>query len=229
MPLTISIIIPTLNEEANIQVAIERAWRAGGDEVIVVDGASTDQTPEICKSAKCHFISGPRGRGPQLNAGASAAKSDFLLFLHADNWLAQSGCDQIRERISIEPSTQFGAFEQRIENARRIYRWIEFGNKLRVQWRGLIYGDQALFVRKSLFEQVGGFPDIVIMEDLEFSRSLKEHGRPAILPGPTIVDARRWERQGVVRQTLKNWWLSSLYLLGASPEWVRKRYRPHND
>lgn len=224
----ISIIIPVINEANQVSQAIVRAWKAGADEVIVADGGSSDATAEIAAQADCQVIRSESGRGVQMNAGASHARGDVLLFLHADNGLAESVCEQIRVELP-DSGCRFGAFEQRIENDRRIYRWIERGNALRVRWQGLIYGDQAFFIKRNLFQSVGGFPEICLMEDFAFSQKLKSVGKPLLLPGPTLVNARRWEGSGPVRQTIRNWWLATAYRLGATPEWIARRYRRHDD
>lgn len=223
----ISIIIPAINESEIITTAIERAWAAGADEIILADGGSRDGTPELARAAGCHVISAPLGRGPQLNAGAACASGDMLLFLHADNWLAPGACHQIRQAAQ-DLDVRFGGFAQHIENPAWIYRLIERGNRWRVRWRGLLYGDQAFFIQRSLFQELGGFPEIPIMEDLEFSRRLKGQGRAVLLKGPTYVDARRWQKSGPLRQTLRNWFLSTAYLLGVSPQRLAAGYRRHD-
>lgn len=162
-----------------------------------------------------------------MNAGARVAASDFLLFLHADNWLVKNGCQQLRS-LGTHDENVFGGFQQKIEAERRIYRWIERGNAWRIRWRGLVYGDQAFFIRRSLFESAGGFPNIPLMEDLSFSTKLKSFGRPLLLSGPTFVGARRWQENGVVMQTLRNWFLGAAFLVGASPDWLAKKYRRHD-
>lgn len=225
----VSVVIPTINEAHVIARSIELAWAAGADEVIVVDGGSSDATVEICQQNQCRLVHSPAGRGIQLNAGAAAASGDVLLFLHADNWLVENAIQQLKT-LDANNDQLFGGFRQRIEHTGQVFRWIETGNAWRVQWRGLVYGDQAMFVSKSLFESVGGFRAIVLMEDLAFSQHIKKTTkvRPQLLAGPTHVDARRWQETGVARQTLKNWCLATGYLLGADPNRLAKRYRRHD-
>ncbi|MEL7499696.1 MAG: TIGR04283 family arsenosugar biosynthesis glycosyltransferase [Planctomycetota bacterium] len=226
--LSVAIIIPALNEAKVIDASIRRAWDSGCDEVIVVDGGSEDDTVSISEKMECRVIHSERGRGNQLNAGSAAANSDVLLFMHADNWLAKDGCQQICQQMENDQHLEYGGFLQSILNDHWMYRWIEYGNAQRVYWRGLLYGDQGLFVRRRLFERTGGFPNIPIMEDLEFSRVLKKIGRAKLLTGPIYVDARRWTQHGLIRQTLRNWYLSSAYLCGASPNWLAGKYRNHD-
>ena len=150
------------------------------------------------------------------------------MFLHADNWLVAGACEQIRE-LSRTTGQRFGGFAQEIQNDRAAFRWVESGNAFRLLRLGLIYGDQAMFVNRELFESLGGFPEIELMEDFEFSRSLKAFGKPALLEGPTFVCARRWERVGLVQQTVLNWGLSTAYRLGAPAAWIARQYRRHDD
>ena len=232
--MNVSVVIPVINEAHAIARSIELAWKAGADEVIVVDGGSNDSTIGLCEQSKCRLVHSAAGRGIQLNAGAAEATGDVLLFLHADNWLVENAIQQIKS-LDDDPSLLFGGFCQRIEHPGRIFRWIEGGNAWRVRRRGLVYGDQAMFVSKSLFEAVGGFRAIALMEDLAFSQEIKgqyfektKRSQPHLLAGPTHVDARRWQEVGPVRQTVKNWFLSTAYLLGADPKRLAKRYGRHD-
>ena len=225
--LKISVVIPVINEADQLEQSVTRAWQSGAHEVVVVDGGSTDSTQERAAGLNCILACSPPGRALQLNCGAKAASGDVLLFLHADNWLIADACDQIEELFRTT-SHRFGGFRQKIENPRRAFRWIESGNAFRMTRMGLIYGDQAMFVHRDLFHEVGGFPELELMEDFEFSRSLKSHGKPALLDGPTYVSARRWERVGWFRQTALNWCLSTAYRWGASPAWIARQYRRHD-
>lgn len=223
----VSFIISAINEANVIRSAVERAWMAGADEVIVADGGSKDGTVDICKSADCQLVCSSPGRGIQLNAGARNATGDLLLFLHADNHLIENGVGQIRDAYSNE-SPKFGGFLQQIENDDRIFRWIEKGNAARVRWRGLLYGDQAIYVSRTIFDSAGGFANVRLMEDLDFSRRVKKLVWPRLLDGPTFVNSRRWEAAGPVRQTIRNWCLASAFLCGARPEALANQYPRHD-
>ncbi len=224
--LTISIVIPALNEAAGIAEAIDRAWETGPDEVIVVDGHSGDETFRVAQARRCRAMLGPRGRASQQNVGAAEAKGDVLLFLHADNWLDPGGVEQIRAALA-DPVVPAGAFRQRIDAPGGFYRALERGNAFRAARLGRPFGDQGIFVRRALFQQLGGFPELALMEDVFLMKQLRQHGRPVLLKGPIHVSARRWRKNGVVRQTLKNWTLLGAARLGISPNILARWYRPH--
>lgn len=217
LSLRISIIVPVLNEQAVVAAAIERAWTAGADEVILSDGGSSDGTIEVAQQANCQFVSVEPGRASQMNAGAAIASGDVLLFMHADNWLPERGCDQIRESMEHSDFT-WGGFEQQIEDQGFLFRLIERGNLMRGKYQSLVYGDQGLFVSRELFDSLGGFTIMPLMEDFELSQRLASHGRPALLPGPIHVSARRWKAKGLARQTLRNWAITGAYRLGVSAD-----------
>ncbi len=242
----ISIIIPVLNEAAGIAASIRNAFGAGGDEVIVVDGGSTDKTLAIARSAasglpECRVITCNPSRAIQMNAGAATATGDLFLFLHADSRLVDNGCEQILGRLKPGHLTtrrnsetdcqtiEWGGFKQRIEAPSPIYRLIEFGNGLRAVYRGLVYGDQGFFVTRSCFESSGPFPEVPILEDYLLSRKLTAASiRKVILPGPLFVDARRWEKNGPLRQTLRNWSIIRAFGKGATPNELLDSYPRHD-
>ena len=222
---TFSAIIPTLNEAASIERAVASAWRAGAMEVRVADGGSTDQTPQLASDAGALLVPAPRGRASQQNEAARLATGDFLLFLHADCYLADAASEQLAQAMA-DPSVQAGAFMQSIDAQGWLYRQLERGNAWRA-CQGTAYGDQAIFIRRSLFEQLGQFPQVPIMEDLLLMRKLHPYLPLRILPGPLHVSARRWQKQGVVRQTLRNWSLLTAHRCGVSLTWLSQWYAPH--
>ncbi len=234
----ISVIIPALNEVAQLGGAIASAFAAGADEVLVADGGSIDDTPEVVRRyPRCRWIAAPRGRARQQNAGATVATGDVLLFLHADNRLGGGALRQIRKLQTEHPGKLIaGAFEQRIEAEGRLYRWLEWGNATRVRRGGPAYGDQAIFCSRELFESLGGFPEVPLLEDLLLFQRIRQEissgqcsAAPiALLPGPVIVNARRWQRRGVIAQTLRNWTILLRYRLGATPEQLAGSYRRHD-
>jgi hypothetical protein len=151
-----------------------------------------------------------------------------LLFLHADCWLAPDAHLQLVEAL-FDERTLGGAFRQRIEARGLIYRLIERGNAMRVRIRKLPFGDQGIFVRRGIFQELGGFPDVPLMEDVLLMRKLRRLSRIPLLPGPLHVSARRWQKHGPVRQTLRNWSILTAEQLGASPDRLADFYAPHHD
>ncbi|UUO08953.1 TIGR04283 family arsenosugar biosynthesis glycosyltransferase [Blastopirellula sp. J2-11] len=221
----VSVITAALNEEANIQAAVGSAQAAGADEIIVVDGGSADATVALATQAGATLIHSPPGRAIQQNAGVTASTGDVLLFLHADCRLSAESISQIRQRGG---DFVFGAFRQKIDAASIVYRLVEWGNCLRIRWLGLPYGDQAIAVRRAIFEQAGQFADVPFLEDYLLSRKLRQQHWPTLLPGPVITSARRWRKQGVIRQTLLNWRLLAAYHRGVPLEELAARYRRHD-
>lgn len=227
LDLRLSIVIPTLNEQANVALAVQRAWGLQPLEVIVADGGSTDETATIASAEGARVVHSSAGRGTQLNAGAIEASGDVLLFLHADTWLEPVAAQQIAAALT-SPQTVWGAFYQAIDATGWKYRALERGNAYRARRIGLPYGDQAIFVRRQVFVAAGGFPDQPLMEDVDLSRRLRAQTMPALLDGPLHTSARRWQRQGVIRQTARNWAFLVLWRLGVSPTRLARWYRPHN-
>ena len=223
----ISVVIPAINEEAVLGRAIASAWRAAATEVIVVDGGSQDDTPQIAEALRCRVLAAPAGRARQQNAGAAAATGEALLFLHADNWLSETALIQIGRALE-DPATVGGSFRQAIAAPGVHFRLLEWGNGLRARWLGMPYGDQGLFVRRSVFDAVGGFAPVPLMEDVLLMRVLRRQGRLAFLSGPLQVDARRWQQAGLVRQTLRNWLLLAAFRLGVSPARLARFYPRHD-
>lgn len=223
----ISIIIPVLNEAERIVESVERAWAAGASEVLVVDGGSTDGTTKIASGLDCRILTSERGRAIQQNTGAKAASGEILLFLHADNWLAANAISQIHEALA-QPGRLHGAFRQQIEARGIGFRALEWGNARRVQWLGIPYGDQGIFVRRDLFLELGGFPAVQLMEDVMLSKRLRQKARPQLLPGPLHVDARRWIKHGILQQTMRNWTLLMAHQVGIPPDSLAKFYARHD-
>lgn len=217
-----SVVIPALNEAEHVRRAITSAWQAGASEVIVADGGSGDRTVALAEGAGARVIAAPHGRARQQNAGAAAAGGDLLLFLHADNHLHPDVGRQLS--TAVRRGARFGALRQEIEAVGWGYRWLETGNAQRVRWLGLPYGDQAIFVRRDVFTDVGGFPEVPLLEDLLLMRRLKRRNWPALLPGPVYVSPRRWQARGIVPQTLRNWGILARYCCGASLEDLAATY-----
>ncbi len=221
----ISIIIPVLNEAHNVDAVVRNA-AAIGDETIVIDGGSNDGTLEALQSLDCVSRNGVRGRGQQLRAGAELATGDVLLFLHADARLTRDARQQVIAAWKASPDADnlFGGFRQRIDSDQFVFRLIETGNHWRAKRQKLIYGDQGMFVSRALYDRSGGVPPIPLMEDFEFSRQLSKFASPTILDGPLEVSTRRWQQNGPLRQTIRNWCIAFRYRMGAKPENLMQTY-----
>ncbi|MDB9362309.1 TIGR04283 family arsenosugar biosynthesis glycosyltransferase [Nodularia spumigena CS-588/02] len=220
----ISIIIPTFNEAANLENAIASTQPSTNVELIVVDGGSQDDTVSIAQSLGVKVISSPPGRAVQMNAGAMAARGDILLFLHADTRLP-AGFDSMVRSALQQPQTIAGAFSLRIDADYWALRWVEKGVNWRSHFYQMPYGDQAIFLTTEIFQKIGNFPNLPIMEDFELIRRLKRTGKIAIIPVPVITSARRWLKKGVFQTTLLNQIVITAYFLGVSPERIRSWYR----
>lgn len=223
-----SVIIPAINEQSHIHRAIASAHRAGASEVIVADGSSSDATPRIAADLGAQVITSSPGRAIQQNAGAQAATGDWLLFLHADSELLIDPALPPLGIVFSELKQKHGGLSQRIDAAGFAYRMLERGNAWRACWRGLLYGDQAMFCRRDFFDSLGQFPEQPLMEDVELSTLARRTCWPTLLPHRVSVSARRWERDGIVRRTLKNWSLLLRYRLGTSAEQLAREYRRHD-
>lgn len=222
----ISIIIPVLNETANrIKSTLASVQNAENVEVIVVDGGSHNETVAIVQSWGVKVLSSTAGRACQMNVGATAATGDILLFLHADTSLP-SGFEKLVPLTLAQSGTVAGAFEIKIDSPMRSLRLVERMVNWRSRFLSLPYGDQAIFLKAAVFQDVGGFPDLPIMEDFELIRCLRRLGRIAIVPTPVLTSARRWHKLGVLKTTLINQIVILGYFLGVSPSQLVKFYRP---
>jgi len=220
----VSVIVPTLDEESCIARTLTELRRHQPAQLIVVDGGSQDRTCALAEAADL-LLDGPRGRAAQMNFGAAHATGDVLLFLHADCALAEGALAEA-ERLLGQPGVAAGCFTMRVTAAGLLYRSIDWCASARVRLTGLAYGDQGLFVRRTLFRTLGGFPQVRLMEDLLFSRQLRRHGRVVVAQAQAFVSPRRWQRAGLVRQTLRNWTLTALAAGGVHPDRLARFYPP---
>lgn len=222
------IVVPVLDEAPTLATRLQalQTYRQRGARVVVVDGGSQDDTLEIARQHADLALLAPRGRAAQMNAGAAACPADVLLFLHADTVLPEHA-DVLVRRATLGPFF-WGRFDVRIDSPRPLLRVVSTMMNLRSRWTGIATGDQALFVRHDLFRQVGGFPELPLMEDIAISRALKAHGPPACLRERVTTSARRWERHGVWRTIFLMWRLRAAYFFGADPRQlaVQYGYRP---
>jgi rSAM/selenodomain-associated transferase 2 len=222
----ISIIIPVLNEANTINGVLARILGASNLEVIVADGGSQDETVALAQSVGVKVIAATGGRASQMNAGAAVATGSILLFLHADTHLPPA-FDTFVRQVLLDTGTIAGAFELRIDAELWGIRLIEKMVNLRSRFLSLPYGDQAIFLKASIFKEIGGFPNLPIMEDFELMRRLKRYGKIAIAPALVLTSGRRWQKLGVVRTTLINQLIIISYFLGVPPaklaQWYRQR------
>jgi rSAM/selenodomain-associated transferase 2 len=194
----ISIIIPALDEEKALPATLARlADQTCEREVIVVDGGSSDATCAIAEAIPgVQLLRAPRGRALQMNAGARAARGDWLLFLHADTWLPPGGLASI---ASLPIEVDAGCFQQRFSGDDWRLRLVSWLHNLRCRQTGVMYGDQAMFVRRTLFDRLGGFPPLEVLEDIVFSERLLSAARPIIIPAEVVTDSRKFMKMGVFR------------------------------
>ena len=220
----ISVVIPALNEERHIAATLRAVGPSLCHEVIVVDGNSTDATVQRAREAGVTVITSTPGRARQMNAGAARAHGSTVLFLHADT-LLPPGWEEVVPRILSVPGVVAGAFRFRIAGNFRGKRFIEWTTSLRSRWFQRPYGDQGLFIAKALFEEIGGFADLPIMEDYEFTARLRRRGRIITAGEAAHTSGRRWQTRGVIRTTLLNKWMLAGYHLGVPPQKLAARYR----
>ncbi len=229
----LSIIIPVLNEAATLTVTLLalQPLRAAGHEIIVVDGGSHDASLSLAEAWADQVIRTERGRARQMNAGATIAHHEVLLFLHADTQLPPHADQLIIE--GLQKSTRrpshlhahiWGRFDVQLSGKYFLLRVIECSMNWRSRLTGIATGDQAIFICRDLFQRVGGFPDIPLMEDITLSRTLKRHGPPLCLQQRVITSSRRWEQRGIVRTLLLMWRLRLAYALGTDPQRLAQLY-----
>lgn len=220
----LTIVVPVLNEAERIEGHLRalEPMRSRGVEIIVVDGASTDATRRLAAPYADRVLDAPRGRATQMNAGARIARGDALLFLHADTALPDAADRLVLGALERAP---WGRFDVRIEARHRLLAVVARMMNLRSRLSGIATGDQAIFVRRPVFEAIGGFPQIPLMEDIALSSLLKRVGRPACLRERVATSGRRWERGGVARTIVLMWRLRFAYWLGADPAELGRRYR----
>lgn len=229
----ISVIIPTLDEERTIMALLAHTAPLGFDELLVVDGGSLDQTPVLVESYRrntqlpaqspVRLMTAPRGRARQMNEGAKASSGEILLFLHADTQLPDDA-KQIIETALADHRMVGGRFDVRFDSPSMWGTIISRMMNWRSRMSGIATGDQALFVRRHIFEQIGGFADIPLMEDIDFSGKLKRKGATAALTATVTTSFRRWERYGPLRTILLMWTLRFLYWVGVGPHTLNRWY-----
>ena len=222
--LSISIIIPTLNEENEISSLLRYLNQLDPNlQSIVVDGGSRDNTVQKAKSHST-VITAPQGRGAQMNAGACIAEGDILWFLHADCMPHPNSIEHIRVSLK-DPDVVGGGFEYTLNHPAKRFRIVEYLSNYKNRRFELLYGDMGIFVRRSIFKRMEGYREIPLMEDMDFSKRLKRMGKIVVLPYKIRTSARRWLEDGYIRSCVRSWILQSSWALGVSPFRLAKWYR----
>ena len=220
----LSIIIPCLNEQKGIALFIHELQKLRPQcELILVDGGSGDKTVQIAEPFVDHLIHSPCGRAQQMNAGAKKASCNVLIFLHADTFLPDDAVSQIQQ--ALQDGYRWGRFDIRLIGGHWFLPVISYFMNLRSALSGITTGDQALFIDKSLFQQVGYYPNIAIMEDIALAKNLKKHGKPFRVYSCVHSSARRWVQSGVYKTILLMWCLRLQYFLGTDPKQLAQQYQ----
>ncbi len=222
----LSVIIPTLNEGAVIERLLQslQPLRRQGDEIILVDGGSDDDTREKALPLVDRLLATERGRAHQMNEGAKVASGDILWFIHADTRLPGNGADAVREALTLRDYC-WGRFDVDIQGRHPLLRLVAGLMNRRSRWTGIATGDQGIFIRRHGFFQVGGFPDLPLMEDVAMSDRLRRLSRPCCLKLRLGTSGRRWERNGVLRTLLLMWGLRLAFWLRVDPRRLAASYR----
>jgi rSAM/selenodomain-associated transferase 2 len=226
---SLSVVLPVLNEAAGIRDALAalQPWRSAGVEIVVADGGSSDGTAQLARDLCERVVSSPRGRAAQMNAGAAATRGTALLFLHADTRPPADTPALIG--AALRDGAGWGRFDVRIDGRPALLPVIAAMMNVRSRLSGIATGDQAIFCSRALFERLGGFADIALMEDIDFSRRARRLQRPACLRARVLTSGRRWEKHGLLRTVLLMWRLRLRYFFGADPQVLARVYRPHHD
>ena len=220
----LAIVVPMLDEAATLPALLVHlaGWRARGCEVVLVDGGSRDDSVAMARAAGLRVVVAERGRARQMNAGAQACGGALLLFLHADTRLPEAADAMVRAALAVQA---WGRFDVRIDGRPLMLRVVAALMNLRSRLSGIATGDQAIFVRREVFEALGGFPDQPLMEDIELSCRLLRVSRPACLRARVRTSGRRWEQRGVWRTIALMWRLRWAYWRGVPAERLAEAYR----
>ncbi len=222
----IGVIVPVFNDTGALESLLRQIKDISeGLEVVVVDGGESTEARKVCGNYGAVWVSSPRGRGIQMNRGALECRGDILWFVHADGIIHPDSLVAIEGAMNND-ATVGGAFSFRLQQRHWYASLLDLGVRLRSRILKLPYGDQAFFVRRSVFEAMGGFKEIPFLEDVEFIRRLRGYGEVAILSTPIGISSRRWEREGFLYTTIRNWLVTLVYFMGGSPRHLVKWYAP---
>ena len=220
----ISIIIPVLNEKQSIKALLQQLqiYRQQGHEVIVVDGGSHDETVSVSKALADKVISSESGRANQMNKGFAESENEVLWFLHADTSIPENVIEIIQECLI---KNDWGRFNIKLSGSHFLFRVIEKMINIRSCFSGIATGDQGIFVKRKIFESVGGYSEVPLMEDVALSKKLKNISQPACIKVTLTTSSRRWEKNGIIKTILLMWYLRFLYWIGVTPDRLAKLYR----
>jgi len=221
----LSIIIPVYSEAQALQANLPplQALRGLGHEIVVVDGSGDTASAALCAQWVDRWLTSEPGRARQMNSGAAVANGELLLFLHIDTVLPGDAIYLIQEGFATS-ATLWGRFDVRLSGDRFAFRVIEFMINLRSRISGVATGDQAIFMRRSVYSDIGGFPEMPLMEDVAISKSLRRLAPPLCLRSKVITSSRRWEVHGVGRTVMLMWWIRLLYFCGVTPKTLHGMY-----
>lgn len=219
----VSVVVPMLDEATVLPAMLAHVGVIGADEVVFVDGGSRDGSADLARRAGVEVVSAPPGRARQMNAGADATHGDILLFLHVDTFLPDGALDAVRQAIAR--GARWGRFDVRIDGKPWMLRVVGALMNHRSRLSGIATGDQAIFVRRDIFDSIGGFPDQPLMEDIEICKRLRRIAAPACLRARVRTSGRRWETRGVWRTIFLMWRLRFAYWRGTPADVIARAYR----
>lgn len=220
----ISVIIPALNEALELAATVRRARRVPEvREVIVVDGGSEDGTVDAAEDLGCRVFEGPRGRGHQIRFGVERATEPVLMFLHADTWLQDHAGDAALRCLG-RPDVVAGGFWKVFREPVPLLRGSRFKCWIRLRVFGRIAADQGIFIRQDRLAEVGGFPEVVLMEEFDLCRRLRRVGKLALADATVTTSARRFIERGVLGTYARMWLVTALYQFGVGPDRLRRIY-----
>jgi rSAM/selenodomain-associated transferase 2 len=222
--ISIAAIVPVFNEAQQLPEKLTNLKALNTDELIFIDGGSTDGTQQLLEESGVIWLRSARGRASQMNLGAKKCNSDILLFIHIDTELNGSNLSAMKSAM-LQPDRVGGRFDVRLSGSHPAYRIIAWLINIRSRWSKISTGDQTMFVRREVFERMGGFADLPLMEDIEFSKRLKRQGNIACLRQTVTTSSRRWQQHGVIRTVLLMWKLRFLYWLGTPVEKLALLYK----
>jgi rSAM/selenodomain-associated transferase 2 len=225
---TFSIIIPVLRESDKVNALIEHLYNQQTDEdyeIIIVEGSQTRETMSVVQHREVVVLLSEPGRGRQMNAGAAVARGEILIFLHADTQIPVNALNRIGHLLKQKHYVG-GAFDLAINSHKLVFKIIAKVASLRSRFTRIPYGDQIIFLRKDYFNKIGGYKEIPLMEDVELMQRIKRQGdKISILTDKVVTSPRRWEKEGIIFCTLRNWIILTLYLIGISPNKLAKYYK----